>query len=62
VKIQRLWKQALIDLWIFKKDFIGKDILLEQREQGLNKKLVSFISDTRRSPRHDDKIIAEKKE
>ena len=55
--------EAGLDRFVdFKKDFIGKDILLEQREQGLNKKLVSFISDTRRSPRHDDKIIAEKKE
>jgi len=44
------------------KDFRGKDILLKQREQGLSKKLISFISDTRRSPRHNDKIISENKE
>ncbi len=46
----------------FKKDFIGKDILVKQIEQGLSKKLVSFVSDTRRSPRRNDKIISEKKE
>ncbi len=46
----------------FNKDFIGKDILLKQREQGLAKRLILFISDTRRSPRHNDKIIVEKKD
>jgi aminomethyltransferase len=46
----------------FDKDFIGKDALLSQRKVGLEKKLISFISDTRRSPRHGDKIYSEETE
>ena len=46
----------------FKKDFIGKNALLKQREEGASKKIISFISDTRRSPRHGDKIYSEDKE
>jgi aminomethyltransferase len=45
----------------FSKDFIGKNALLEQRKEGLNRKFISFISDTRRSPRHGDKIYSEQK-
>jgi aminomethyltransferase len=44
------------------KFFLGKDILLKQREEGLSRRLISFISDSRRSPRHNDKIISENRE
>lgn len=44
------------------KFFLGKDMLLRQREEGLGRRFILFISDTRRSPRHKDKIISEKKE
>jgi aminomethyltransferase len=46
----------------FKKDFIGKDALLKQREEGLSRRSISFISDTRRSPRHGDNIYSEEKQ
>jgi aminomethyltransferase len=46
----------------FNKDFIGKSALLKQKEQGMEKKLIFFISDTRRSPRHLDKIYADEKD
>jgi aminomethyltransferase len=46
----------------FKKDFIGKEALLKQREEGLSRKLIAFISDTRRSPRHGDTIYSEEKQ
>jgi aminomethyltransferase len=46
----------------FKKDFIGKPALLNQRETGVVRKIIFFISDNRRSPRHGDKIYSEEKE
>ena len=46
----------------FKKDFIGKEALLKQREAGLARKLISFISENKRSPRHGDKIYSDDKE
>lgn len=35
----------------FKKDFNGKEALVQQQEKGLNRKLVGFVSDNRRAPR-----------
>lgn len=46
----------------FKKDFIGRKALLKQQEEGLSRKVIYFISDTRRTPRHGDKIFSEEKE
>lgn len=46
----------------FKKDFIGKEALLKKKEEGLEKKIIHFISSTRRSPRHSDIIFSEGKE
>ncbi|NQT95580.1 MAG: glycine cleavage system aminomethyltransferase GcvT [Candidatus Omnitrophica bacterium] len=46
----------------FNKEFIGKDALIKQKKEGLSKKLASFKTDSRRSPRHNDKIFAEGKE
>jgi aminomethyltransferase len=46
----------------FDKDFIGKDVLLEQRKKGLTRSLVSFVTASRRSARHNYKIWAKAKE
>jgi len=55
--------EAGLDSFIdFSKFFLGKDTLLKQRKEGLSRRLISFISDTRRSPRRNDKIISEKRE
>ena len=42
----------------FTKNFIGKDALLKQQKEGLQRKIAGFISDTRRAPRQDNKIYA----
>ena len=44
------------------KDFIGKEALIKQKEKGESKKLISFILDSRRSARHNDKIYINNKE
>ncbi len=55
--------EAGLDSFIdFNKPFLGRGALLKQKEEGLSRRLISFISDTRRSPRHNDKIISEKTE
>lgn len=41
----------------FKKDFIGKEALEKEKETGPKRRCVSFISDSRRSPRHHHKIF-----
>ncbi len=41
----------------FNKDFIGKDALLKKKKEGLEKRLGCFITDSRRAPRHNFKII-----
>ncbi len=46
----------------FNKDFIGKDALLEQRKKGLTRNLVSFVTASRRSARHNYKIWAKDRE
>ncbi len=46
----------------FNKSFIGRDALLKQKEKGLSKKLVCFITNTRQAPRHNDKIFLNNQE
>ncbi|NQT23444.1 MAG: glycine cleavage system aminomethyltransferase GcvT [Candidatus Omnitrophica bacterium] len=46
----------------FGKNFIGKEALLKQKDNGVKRNLVGFISDTRRSPRHDYKAYSGDKE
>jgi aminomethyltransferase len=46
----------------FEKDFIGKAALMKQKEHGLDRKLILFISETRRSPRHGDRIYSGERE
>ncbi|MDD5135796.1 MAG: glycine cleavage system aminomethyltransferase GcvT [Candidatus Omnitrophica bacterium] len=41
------------------KEFIGKDALLKEKKGGVKERLVSFKSDTRRSPRHNFAIFKE---
>ncbi|MFA5370267.1 MAG: glycine cleavage system aminomethyltransferase GcvT, partial [Candidatus Omnitrophota bacterium] len=51
--------ERFVDL---KKDFLGKPALLRQRCDGLRKRLAVFVSETRQSPRHGDRIYAEGKD
>ena len=46
----------------FNKDFIGREALLDIKKKGVTKKLVYFITDSRRSPRHNYKIFNGNKE
>lgn len=46
----------------FSKDFIGKEALLRKQEKGIGKKLIYFMADSRRPPRHNYKIYAGDKE
>jgi len=39
------------------KDFLGKDALLKQKQSGVKRKLVGLISESRKSPRAEQKII-----
>ena len=41
----------------FNKDFIGKGALLKEKKDGIKERLISFKSDTRRSPRHNFAIF-----
>lgn len=43
----------------FKKDFIGREALVEQERRGIPRKLVAFWSENRRSPRAEQKIFSE---
>jgi len=43
----------------FEKDFIGKNVLLKQKDDGLKKKIVGIVSQTRRAPREGHKIYFE---
>lgn len=45
-----------------KEKFIQRDYLLEQKVKGLNRKLVGFVLEDRRVPRHGYKILNEKGE
>ena len=42
----------------FGKNFIGKEVLLEQKEQGLSRQKVAFQVSGRRSPRHHYEIVS----
>lgn len=51
--------ERMIDL---EKEFIGKNALVEQKKKGLEKILVGFMVDGRRTPRHTNKILVNGKE
>lgn len=40
-----------------KADFIGKQLMLEQKKKGLEKKLIGFIIEDRRVPRHGYRVL-----
>jgi len=46
----------------FDKDFIGRDALLKQKEQGVTHNLAGFTVNSRRAPRHNYKILSNSKE
>ena len=46
----------------FKKDFIGKESVLKKKAADPGRRLVAFMSETRRSPRHNHKIFISGKE
>ncbi|HOW34804.1 MAG TPA: glycine cleavage system aminomethyltransferase GcvT [Candidatus Omnitrophota bacterium] len=51
--------EAGLDKFInFDKDFIGRDALLKQKEAGLRRKMIYFIGENRRSPRHNHRIYS----
>jgi len=37
----------------FNKDFVGKDVLVQQKAEGTSRKKIAFTAASRRSPRHD---------
>lgn len=43
----------------FDKDFIGKDVLVTQKDEGLKRKIGALSSETRRAPREGHKIYSE---
>lgn len=49
---------GLINFIDWKKDFIGKNSLLQYKEKGYVRKLMCFVSDSRRSPRADQLIFS----
>ena len=51
--------EAFVD---YDKEFIGRDALLEKRKKGISKKLIYFVANSRRLPRHNYKIYADEKE
>ncbi|MBL7071022.1 MAG: glycine cleavage system aminomethyltransferase GcvT [Candidatus Omnitrophica bacterium] len=46
----------------FDRDFIGKDALVRQKKEGVQKILIAFKTDSRRAPRHDYSILKDGKE
>lgn len=46
----------------FEKDFIGKEALLSQKENGLPRKIIGLVSDSRRAPREGHKIFDEQRQ
>jgi len=40
------------------KDFAGKDALVEQKKRGVRRNLIGFTVDGRRTPRHENRLIA----
>ncbi len=52
--------EAGLDTFVdFEKDFIGKEVLLKQKSQGIRRRIGCFSSDSRRSPRAGHKIFDE---
>lgn len=50
--------EAGLDMFVhFDKDFRGKEALIQQKETGLQKKRVSFMTDSRRAPRSGNRIF-----
>jgi aminomethyltransferase len=43
----------------FEKDFIGKEALLDQQKKGIERKIAGIESDSRRSPRAEQKIFSD---
>jgi aminomethyltransferase len=44
------------------RDFNGREALIELKKRGVTKRLVGFLADGRRTPRHGNRIIAQGKE
>lgn len=42
----------------FNKEFVGKDALLREKTAGLKRKLIGFVSDSRRSPRAGQQVFS----
>lgn len=56
-------QEANLDDFVdFSKDFIGKDALLKKQKKGLTKRLIYFVTDSRRAPRHNYKLYADGRE
>lgn len=43
----------------FEKDFIGKDALMKEKAGGVKRRVAGFVSESRKSPRADQKIYSE---
>ncbi len=39
------------------KEFLGKPVLIKQKEDGLGRRIIYFIADSRRSPRHNYRVV-----
>jgi len=51
--------EAGLDAFVnFEKDFIGRDVLLKQKEKGQMRRMVYFISADRRSPRQGNRLFS----
>ncbi len=54
--------EANLSMFIkFDTDFVGKDALLKQKEEGLNRIILPFKTDSRRAPKHGNDIMQNKK-
>lgn len=55
--------EAKLDMFVdFNKEFIGKAALLEQKSTGVTKTKIAFVSDTKRIPRNNHRILSDNKE
>lgn len=55
--------EAGLDYFVnFNKDFIGRNALLKQKKEGINRKLIYFITSLRQAPRHNNKIYSNNEE
>lgn len=53
---------GLVRFVYLEKEFIGRSVLLKQKEEGVKKRFICFIANSRRSPRHNYKIYIDKNE